>query len=100
MAFETPNPPMPDLAGIAFESQRINPILKLIIQDVLARAQDNGLSRTLFPVGKYLLRRPDYRQILRLAKSLGMTRDACLAELAACRLELLWHGFQPFWFGD
>lgn len=81
---------------LAGARQRTSPVITRITQDVLARAQANGLNLARFRIGEYLMRAPDYRQIQRWAKSLGMVPEACLAALAACRLELSWEDFQPF----
>lgn len=64
-------------------------------QDVLARAQASNLGLARFRIGEYLLREPDYRQMLRWAGSLELTPEALLAELAAIRLEPLLGGYEP-----
>ncbi|NCA89995.1 MAG: hypothetical protein EOM92_14080 [Gammaproteobacteria bacterium] len=73
--------------GIAGPEQSTNPILERMTQDILKQAQSNGLSRGCFRVGKYLLREPDYRQILIWADAMGMVPEAVLLSIAEAQLK-------------
>ncbi len=76
-----------------------NPVLNRMTQDVLARAQERGLNQARFRIGHYLLREPDYRQILFWSEALGMAPDAVLAVLAKTRSEPHYPGyFEPITF--
>lgn len=50
--------------GLAEVSRRTNPVIARMTRDVLARAQAQALSAARFRIGEYLLREPDYRQML------------------------------------
>lgn len=60
-------------SGLSKPGRGSNPILRRITQDVLTRTQDNRLSGARFRVGGYLLREPDYRQLLIWVDSSSMT---------------------------
>ena len=63
-----------------------NPILARMTQDVLAHAQGKKLSQERFRIGDYLLREPDYHQILLWAEALGVAPKALLSEFAETKL--------------
>ncbi|WP_201069359.1 MULTISPECIES: hypothetical protein [Thiorhodovibrio] len=54
-----------------------------VTRDILARAQ--ALSAARFPIGEYLLREQDYRQILDWADHLSMEPEAVIQHLARSR---------------
>ena len=76
--------PGTDLAG---QQRRTNPVIARMTGDLLARARAHDLSAARFRIGEYLLREPDYRQILHWAEALGMAPEGVLEELAASRVE-------------
>lgn len=86
--------------GLVGSDRRTSPVIARMTQDVLARAQASGLSRARFRIGDYLLREPDYRQILLWADALGMGPESVLAELAGTRMEPEedWEKFQTISF--
>ena len=88
MTTQTPHPLVhrPE-TGLTGPGQRTSPILDRMTQDLVARAEGGGLSLARFRLGDYLLREPDYLQILSWAKSLGMKPRALLAVLADSQLE-------------
>ncbi len=73
--------------GLAGTGPHTSPVIARMTRDVLARAKAGGVSLARFRIGEYLLREPDYRQMLRWAAALEMAPEALLTELAACRLE-------------
>jgi Leucine-rich repeat (LRR) protein len=85
-------------SGLTGSVRGSNPILKRMTQDVLARAQDNQMSHARFRIGDYLLRQPDYRQIVYWADELNMTPEALLAVLAETLLEPDDCNFEPVSF--
>lgn len=87
-------------SGLSKPDRGSNPILRRITQDVLTRAQDNRLSGARFRVGGYLLREPDYRQILRWSDALGMPPEEVLETLAEIRVQSERGGnYNPITFG-
>jgi Leucine-rich repeat (LRR) protein len=76
--------------GLVGSEMRTSPVIARITQDVLARAQASGLSRARFRIGDYVLREPDYRQILLWAEALKMVPETLLTVLAGTRWEPRW----------
>ncbi|MEA3643733.1 MAG: leucine-rich repeat domain-containing protein [Lamprobacter sp.] len=67
---------------IARPSNRRNPVISRMSRDLLARAQAQQLHAARFRIGDYELREPDYRQILKWAKTLNTSPDAILKTLS------------------
>lgn len=85
--------------GLVGSEKRTNPVIARMTQDLLVRAQASGLSRARFRIGDYVLREPDYRQILLWADALGMAPETVLAVLAETRKEPGWHNhYEPITF--
>ena len=77
-----------------------SPVLTRMTQDVLARARASSLIPARFRIGEYLLREPDYRQILLWAEALGMAPEAVLGEFAGTKLRfgMVGGAFKPMEF--
>jgi hypothetical protein len=68
--------------------RRTNRVMEGMTRDILARAKAQGLSAARFRIGDYLLREPDYRQIMRWAEAGGMRPEEVLERLAGSVVEL------------
>ena len=58
---------------LARQEERTSPIIERISRDVITRAEAQGLSQSRFRLGNYLLREPDYQQILLWAEAMDMS---------------------------
>ncbi|MEA3642901.1 MAG: hypothetical protein VBE63_23595 [Lamprobacter sp.] len=67
--------------GLAETGRRTHPVLARMSRDLLARAEVQGLSTARYRLGKYVLREPDYRQILDWAEALGKAPEWVLEQL-------------------
>ena len=81
---------------LAETGRRVNPVIARMARDVLALAESQGLSAARYRIEEYLLREPDYRQILDWAAALGRAPEWVLKQLADSRLEpAVWDFFDP-----
>ncbi len=84
---------------LAESSRRTHPVIARMTRDVLARAESHGLGMARYRIGEYLLREPDYRQVLHWAAALSMPPESVLAQLAASRLDPYpWQNLDPITF--
>ncbi len=88
MEHDTKHPLVPRPGtDITTPGRRTSRVMEVVTGDILARAraQDHGAAR--FPIGDYLLREPDYRQILRWAEAAGLAPQEVLERLAESAVE-------------
>lgn len=84
---------------LAETGRRTNPVIARMTRDVLARVESRGLSTARYRIGDFLLREPDYRQILQWAIALSKTPEWVLVQLADSKLEPeVWDDFEPMAF--
>ncbi len=83
MTDDTKHPLVPrPAAEIAAPGRRTPRVVAVVTGDILARARAQDLGAARVPLGEYLLRAPDYRQILRWAEASGLAPEAVLERLA------------------
>jgi hypothetical protein len=67
--------------------RRTNAVIARMTRDVLARAESHGISTARYRLGQYVLREPDYLQILDWAEALRKAPEWVLTQLEESRLE-------------
>jgi hypothetical protein len=72
---------------ITTPGRRTSRVMAVVTGDILARARTQDLGAARFAIGEYLLREPDYRQILRWAEAAGLAPEVVLERLAESSVE-------------
>ena len=68
--------------GLSGRDRPASRVIDRVSQDVMARAEAQGLSQARFRIGEYLLREPDYQQILLWSEAMDISPELVLQSLS------------------